>query len=127
MPKGIVFRKPLRGIEMEEILKFVVETAESKKAQNTLVLDIRGLSVVADYFVICHGNSEIQVQAIAKEIQDQAFKKGLNPKPMEGYDEARWVLIDLGDIIVHVFHKEEREYYHLEKLWADADQLVINS
>lgn len=109
-------------MQIEQVLEMVKEAAEEKKAQNPIVLDIRGLSVVADYFVLCHGNSETQVQSIADELMDKAQKMGLTTKPMEGYHDARWVLLDLGDVIVHVFHKEDREYYHLEKLWADANQ-----
>lgn len=112
-------------MDIKEILAKVVEAAEDKKAQNPVVLDINGLSVVADYFVICHGNSETQVQAIAQEIRKKGFEIRLDPKPMEGYDEARWVLVDLGDIVVHVFHREEREYYNLEKLWADALRVEV--
>jgi ribosome-associated protein len=112
-------------MDTKKILATVVEAAEDKKAQNTVVLNIQGLSVIADYFVICHGNSETQVQAIAKEIRDKAFEIGLDPKPMEGYDKARWVLLDLGDVVAHVFHREEREYYNLEKLWADALRIEV--
>jgi ribosome-associated protein len=68
----------------------------------------------------------VQVQAIAKSIHERVEKEGLSPKKMEGYNEARWVLIDLDDIVVHVFHKEEREFYNLEKLWADATQVQAN-
>lgn len=112
---------------VNEILTTVVHAAEDKKAQDLVVLNIQGLSVVADYFVICHGNSETQVQAIAKEIREKAFETGLEPKAMEGFDEARWVLLDLGDIVAHVFHREEREYYHLERLWADAEQIKVEN
>lgn len=112
-------------MEIKDLLKSVVEAAAEKKAQQPVALDIQGLSVIADYFVICHGNSEIQVQAIAKEIREQIHKLGLHIQTMEGYDEARWVLIDIGDIVVHVFHKEEREYYNLEKLWSDARYVEV--
>jgi ribosome-associated protein len=112
-------------MDTKKILATVVEAAEDKKAQNPVVLNIQGLSVIADYFVICHGNSETQVQAIAKEIRDKAFEIGLDPKPMEGYDKARWILLDLGDVVAHVFHREEREYYNLEKLWADALRIEV--
>jgi ribosome-associated protein len=112
-------------MEDKELLKTVVDAVEDKKAQNPVVLDIRGLSVIADYFIICSGNSETQVQAISREVREKAWKIGLEPKPMEGFDDARWVLIDLGDIVVHVFHKEEREYYNLEKLWADGLRIEV--
>lgn len=112
-------------MEIKEILTMVVTAAEDKKAHNPVALDIQGLSVIADYFVICHGNSEAQVQAIAREIREKAFENGLEPRPTEGFDEARWVLIDLGDVVAHIFHKEEREYYNLERLWADAVRVEV--
>ncbi|WP_025027621.1 ribosome silencing factor [Caldalkalibacillus mannanilyticus] len=112
-------------MEVKQMLKTVVDAIDDKKGQNPVVLDIQGLSVVADYFVICHGNSETQVQAIAREVREKSWKMGLDPKPMEGFDEARWVLIDIGDIVIHVFHREEREYYNLEKLWADGLRIEV--
>jgi len=84
------------------------------------VLDIRNLSVIADYFMICHGNNERQVQAIVQEIRDQVLKNGFSVRGIEGLDEGRWVLVDLEDVVVHVFHREEREFYNLERLWKDA-------
>jgi ribosome-associated protein len=108
-----------------EIAQLVATAAEGKKAQDVTILDIRGLSTFADYFVICHGNSQIQVQAIVKEIKDQALKKGINIKGIEGLRDARWVLIDLGDVVVHVFHKDERDFYDLERLWGDARQVLV--
>ncbi|ADI26012.1 MULTISPECIES: ribosome silencing factor [Geobacillus] len=104
----------------QEALQLVVRAADDKKAENIVVLNMKGISLVADYFVICHGNSDKQVQAIAREIQDQAEEHGLAVKRVEGFQEAKWVLVDLGDIVVHVFAKEEREYYNLERLWGDA-------
>lgn len=112
-------------MDIKEILTMVVTAAEDKKAQNPVALDIQGLSVIADYFVICHGNSETQVQSIAREIREKAFENGLQPKPTEGFDEARWILIDLGDVVAHIFHKDEREYYNLERLWADALRVEV--
>lgn len=103
-----------------DILTIAVKAADDKRAEDILALNMKGLSLVADYFLICHGNSEKQVQAIAREIKDKAEESGLNVRRLEGFDEARWVLIDLGDVVAHVFYKEERGYYKLEKLWGDA-------
>jgi ribosome-associated protein len=102
------------------LLHTVVKAADDKKAEDIRVLNMHGISLIADYFIICHGNSDKQVQAIAWEIKDKVEETGRLVKRMEGYDEARWVLIDLGDIVVHVFHREERNYYKLERLWGDA-------
>ena len=75
---------------------------------------------MADQFVICHANSDRQVKAIAREVADQASEAGFPIKRMEGFDTGRWILVDLGDVIVHVFHKDERDHYNLERLWGDA-------
>ncbi len=112
-------------LNLVEIAQLVATAAEEKKAQGVTILDIRGLAAFADYFVICHGNSQIQVQAIVKEIKDQALKKGIDIKGIEGLRDARWVLIDLGDVVVHVFHKDERDFYDLERLWGDARQVLV--
>nr|WP_275695525.1 ribosome silencing factor [Fredinandcohnia sp. SECRCQ15] len=101
-------------------MTIAVKAADDKRAENVIALNMNGLSLVADYFVICHGNSEKQVQAIAREIKDKADEHGIAVKKLEGFDEARWVLVDLGDVIAHVFHKDERTYYNLERLWGDA-------
>ncbi|MTH52498.1 ribosome silencing factor [Bacillus mangrovi] len=104
----------------KDLLKLTAKAADDKRAEDMTVLKMKGLSLIADYFVICHGNSDKQVQAIAREIKDQADENGITVKRMEGFDEARWILIDLGDVIAHVFHRDERTYYNLEKLWGDA-------
>ncbi|WAA11524.1 ribosome silencing factor [Fervidibacillus halotolerans] len=103
-----------------EALMTAVKAADDKKAENIIVLNMVGISLIADYFVICHGNSDKQVQAIADEIRDRLDEAGYEVKRMEGYDEARWILVDIGDVVVHVFHRDERNYYNLEKLWGDA-------
>ncbi|WP_139490414.1 ribosome silencing factor [Brevibacillus dissolubilis] len=104
----------------EDLAKLVVKAAEDKKAEKLLVMDITNLSTIADYFIICHGNNERQVQAIVREIRDQAHKAGYDIRGIEGENEGRWVLVDLRDVVVHVFHKEEREFYNIERLWNDA-------
>lgn len=108
-----------------EVAKYVVSVAEDKKAENITLLDIQGLAVFADYFVICHGNSQPQVQAIAEAIRDKCEEKGIEIRGIEGMREGRWVLIDLGDLIVHIFHRDERDFYDLERLWGDANQVQV--
>lgn len=103
-----------------DILTTVAKAADSKRAEDIIALNMKGISLIADYFLICHGNSDKQVQAIAREIKDQAAEEGIIVERLEGFDEARWVLIDLGDVVAHVFHKDERGYYNLERLWGDA-------
>ncbi len=104
----------------ETILNLVVNAAEDKKAMNIVSLNIKQISLIADYFVICHGNSDTQVQAIATAIKKGIEEKGGHVRKMEGFDTARWVLVDIGDVVVHVFHRDEREYYNIERLWSDA-------
>lgn len=104
----------------EQMMSLVVDAAEDKKAYNVVTLDLKGISLIADYFVICHGNSETQVQAIVNEARKRADENGIRVRGMEGMDTARWVLLDMGDVIMHVFHRDDREYYNIERLWSDA-------
>ncbi|GIP39554.1 ribosomal silencing factor RsfS [Paenibacillus sp. J31TS4] len=106
--------------KQDQLLELVLQAAEDKKAWNVVALNLQNISLVADYFVICHGNSETQVQAIATEIRKKAEEHGIRVRGIEGMDTARWVLIDLGDVVAHVFHREDREYYNIERLWSDA-------
>ncbi|MGG1311888.1 MULTISPECIES: ribosome silencing factor [Cohnella] len=108
----------------DKLLETVVAAAEEKKAHELLALNLQGISLVADYFVICHGNSEPQVQAIAAEIRKRAEELGVSVR-VEGLETARWVLVDMGDVVAHVFHRDEREYYQLERLWSDAKAVTF--
>lgn len=110
-----------------EVVNVSVKALDEKRAGNIVVLDVKGVSLVADYFVICHGNSEKQVQSIASELKEVAYENNIGVKRLEGFDHARWVLIDLGDVVIHVFHKDERSYYNLEKLWGDAPALNVDA
>jgi ribosome-associated protein len=103
-----------------ELLIVAAKAADDKRADDLIVLNMKGISMVADYFLICHGNSDKQVQAIAREMKEKAEESGYPVKRMEGFDEAKWVLVDLGDVVAHVFHRDERSYYNLERLWGDA-------
>ncbi|MBU9722531.1 MULTISPECIES: ribosome silencing factor [Bacillaceae] len=108
-----------------EVLDIAVRAADDKKASDITILNMEGVSLIADYFVICHGNSEKQVEAIAREVKDRAQESGFDLKRLEGIEESRWVLIDLNHVIIHVFHKDERLYYNLEKLWGDAPTMTV--
>lgn len=107
-------------MNIEELLTLAVKAIDDKNGQQIVTMDMKGVSLVADYFVVTHGNSETQVEAIAKEVKKAAQDYGFDVKRLEGLNEGRWVLIDLKDVVVHVFHKDERLYYNLEKLWSDA-------
>ncbi len=91
-----------------------------------VVLDLRGLTVITDFFVICTGESTTQVKAIAEFIEEEFSTRGIRPLGVEGLDYGHWVLMDYGDIIVHIFERETREFYGLEKLWMDAKSIEVD-
>ncbi len=105
---------------VRELLVLAAKAADDKRAEDIVALNMQGISLIADYFLICHGNSEKQVQAIAREMKGKAEEAGINVKRLEGFDEAKWILVDMGDVVAHVFHRDERLYYNLERLWGDA-------
>ena len=111
--------------ENKALLKTVVDVCEDRQAKDCLVLDMKALTPMADYYVICHGNNERQVQAIAKTLKDTVEEQGIVVKRMEGYEQSRWILLDLNNIICHIFHKDERPYYNLERLWGDAEEVSV--
>ncbi len=102
----------------------IVALAEDKKASDIVLIDVSALTSIADYFVICSGSSERQLGAIADGIIEGLKDDGVSPLGREGAAGAHWVLIDFGAVIVHVFAPPERDYYQLEKLWADAPTLL---
>lgn len=104
----------------QELLANAVDAIDNKKGEDTISLEMKGISDMTDYFVVTHGNNERQVQAIARAVKEVANEQNIEVKRMEGYNEARWILIDLADVVVHVFHKDERNYYNIEKLYQDA-------
>ena len=98
----------------------ICEFLKDKKAQDIIAIDIADKSIIADYLIICSGRSNIQVKAISDEIENFCIDKGLDLRRSEGYNEGRWVVQDYADILVHIFHPEEREYYDIERLWKDG-------
>lgn len=98
---------------------------DDKKATDIKILDISKLCVFADYFVIASGGSFIHTKALADDVEKQLLEEGFKLRGKEGYREAKWVLLDFYDVVVHIFHKPEREYYMLERLWNDAKSLNI--
>ncbi|WP_419881453.1 ribosome silencing factor [Peribacillus sp. B-H-3] len=110
-----------------ELLVTAAKAADDKRAEDIVVLNMKGISLISDYFLICHGNSDKQVQAIAREMKEKAEENGIEVKRMEGFDEAKWILVDLGDVVAHIFHRDERSYYNLERLWGDAPSEDLQS
>jgi ribosome-associated protein len=102
--------------------------ASDKRAMDIVAIDVAELLVVTDYFVICTGNTDIQVRAIADEVEDRLREEGgIKPIGREGTAEGRWVLLDFGDLVVHVFQPQERDFYRLENLWSDAPRIELPS
>lgn len=104
----------------QAMVNIAVQAAEEKKSWDVTVLDIRKISVIADYFIICSGRSKIQVQAIAENILEKMESEGVTVQRREGFREGEWVLLDFGDVVVHVFQDAVRQFYNLERLWGDA-------
>ena len=112
-------------LSSEEVLKIAVKAGDDKRAEDIMALDVRTISILADYFVVMHGNSEKQVEAIMNEVIDNAEAAHVEVKRVEGRDSAKWILIDLGDIVCHIFEASERENYNLEKLWGDMPRINV--
>lgn len=110
----------------EQILEIVVKAADDKLAENIIVLDVRGLTSLGDYFVVMNGRNERQMGAIVDGVVEAVHKNKIEVKNQEGKDSGSWTLIDLNDVIVHVFSSDDRSYYNLEKLWSDAPQVDIS-
>lgn len=104
-----------------ELSRLCASAAEKKRAINIVIMDLEGISMIADYFVICTGGNNIQVKAICDQIYETLVESGIKPHmPMEGVKDGRWILMDFGSVVVHIFQEEERLYYNLERLWGDA-------
>ena len=112
--------------DLDPEVQLAVKCAAEKKATNMIALDLRQIASFAEFFVIATGANQRQVQAISDEIEEQ-LKKQLATRPVriEGYNSAEWLLMDYGDFIVHIFNKEAREFYDLERLWRDAGRVAL--
>ena len=112
--------------ELDEHLQLAIKCAADKKAEKMVALDLRPVASFTEFFVICSASNQRQVQAIADEISEQ-LKKQHSQKPIriEGYNSAEWVLLDYGDFVVHIFDKDARDFYDLERLWLDATRVDL--
>lgn len=99
--------------------------AEDKQAHDIVMLDLRGLTTIADYFVVCTAESERQLRAVATTLDDELVKSGAENPRVEGSAETGWVLLDFSDVIIHVFSPEQREFYRIERLWKQAQPVVV--
>ena len=106
----------------KETAKLAVHALEEKKAKDIRIIDISDVTVLADYFIIASGNNRNQVQAMADEVEEALYKAGMEPKQVEGYQTANWILLDYQDIIIHIFDEENRLFYDLESIWRDGHE-----
>lgn len=112
-------------ITQEEMIKTIIKALDSKKAEDIKLIGIRDLTIVADYFIIANGTSSTQTKALADEVEFRLKQQGAEPLRVEGYAGANWVILDYADVVVHVFYKETRDFYNLEKLWRDGEFIDI--
>lgn len=113
--------------DLDSRLDLFVKAVLGKKAESVVVLDVRGLTSIADAFIICSGRSNRQVSAVADHVERFLKKEGIRPLSVEGRKEGHWVLMDYGQIIIHVFYTETRAFYDLEGLWVDAKRITTTS
>ncbi len=108
------------------MIETIVRALDLKRAEDIQVIGIKDLTVIADYFIIANGNSTTQTKALADEVEYQLKEKGVMPTRTEGYQGAQWIVLDYSDIVVHVFYKETRQYYNLERLWSDGENVDVS-
>lgn len=109
----------------KEMTRLVIKALEEKKAENIDVIDISEVSVIADYFIIANGTNRNQNQALADSVEETLGRAGVNLKQVEGYDTANWILMDFLDVIVHIFDRDNRLFYDLERIWRDGKQVDL--
>ena len=111
--------------QAKEMARIAYDALSDKKGEDIKIIDIAGVSVLADYFLIANGNSDSQVNALVDNVEEQLHKAGYPLKQREGQASGKWVLLDFGDIIVHVFDKENRLFYDLERIWRDGKEVSV--
>ena len=116
----------MKETEIREQVLALCEVLDNKKALDILAVNVADKTIIAEWFIIASGRSTTQVKALCDELEEKAAERGLIARRKEGYQEGRWIVVDFGTILVHLFHPEEREYYNLERLWVDDPQHCIN-
>ncbi len=110
-----------------KMAKLAIDALEDKKAEDIKIIDISEVSVLADYFLIAGGNNHSQIQALCNNVEEKLGRAGYPVKQVEGYDTANWILMDFGDVIIHIFDKENRLLYDLERIWRDGNLIEKES
>lgn len=114
-------------LETKAVVDTIVSLLEDKKAKDVSVINIERISVLTDYFVICSGTSTTHIRALADEVETKLKEQGIEFYHKEGYETCRWVLLDYGEVVIHIFHQEDREFYNLERLWYEGIKKHIHS
>jgi ribosome-associated protein len=114
-------------ITEEKVVQIIANACLEEKAEDVVILDVRDLTVIADYFVIASGRNSIQVRSIADAVEECLRDQGIAPDRKEGHQQGHWIIMDYNSVILHVFRREEREYYNLENLWGDASPVAVES
>ncbi len=109
---------------MNELIEKIASILYEKKAQDIVALDVSGMTVITDGMVIASGRSALQVKTLADEVEDRLSESGISPLRKEGQQEGRWVVLDYGSVLVHIFHTQEREFYQLERLWESGENRI---
>ena len=109
-----------------EMARVAYQALDEKKGEDLRVIDISGISVIGDYFVITNGTSDSQVRALVDNVEEKMHKAGYELKEQEGNNSGTWVLLDYGDIIIHIFDRENRPFYNLERIWSDGKDVEMN-
>ncbi len=114
-------------ITARETVDKIVKILDSKKARDIVALKVDALTTITDYFVILTGGSSSQVQSLADNLEEELLKDNIRPKNREGYNTAEWILLGFDDVIVHIFKQETREFYNLEHIWKDAENIDLSN
>ena len=120
------FNREAVVLTSRELLSAAVAILNGKKAEDITAIDIGDISILADYFLLCSGNSTTQVKSLAEELEFKLSEQGVTPRRIEGAQTASWIILDYGDVVIHVFHRETRRFYNLERLWADGKLIDLS-
>lgn len=112
-------------MDAKEMVQLIAKVCDDKQAEDIVALDMNNVSLVADYFLICHASNPRLVQAIAKAIKDTMDENQVEIRHTEGLEQSKWVIVDTGYVLCHIFEKEERSFYNLERLWGDASKVSL--
>ena len=117
----------LAGDSSEEIARAIADVLDSMKARDIKLLRVSDKTVMTDYFVICSGTSNTQIKALSGEVEYKLGERGVSPLHIEGYETGTWIAMDYAHVMVHIFNREQRDFYKLEKLWGDACEVPLNT